>query len=70
MNFKLNSIPITKQKYMKQHILNIFKNSLYKDEPEQLKYNLYRYKYQEFNDKGEPIYLWFINDVILRFSDI
>ena len=70
MNLKLNSISNTKQTYMKQHILNIFKNSLYKDEPEQLKYNLYRYKYQEFNDKGEPIILWFINDVILRFSDI
>jgi len=70
MNLKLNSISNTKQTYMKQNILNIFKNSLYKDEPEQLKYNLYRYKYQEFNDKGEPIILWFINDVILRFSDI
>jgi hypothetical protein len=55
---------------MKQHISKIFNNSLYKDEPEQLKYNLYRHKYQEFNDKGEPIILWFINDVILRFSNI
>jgi len=51
----------------KKEILNIFNNDMYKKYPEQLKYNLYLYKYQLY--EKEQIKLWFINNCILKLSN-
>jgi len=51
-----------------EEIETVFNNPLYKDEPEQLKYNLYKYEFKEYKEENEK--KWFLNNAILRLSDI
>ena len=73
-NFKFIYSPNTKRNLIKRNYLREqfekINNDKYKYE--QFKYNLYNYKELEEYDKEkkEYIYLWFINNVVLRFSDI
>ncbi len=73
-NFKFIYSPNTKINLIKRNYLREQFEKLNNDKYkyEQFKYNLYKYEeiegYDEKNKK--PIYLWFINNVVLRFSDI
>jgi len=54
---------IKNDKY-KDDIKKIFKNKLYSPYKKQLKYNLFLYKYKNY--EKEKVNLWFINNCILR----
>ncbi len=70
MNLESISKSNVKKQTKKEQVEKIFNDDLYKEEKEQLKYNLYKYKYKQFPSKPTAVLLWFINTVILRFSDI
>jgi hypothetical protein len=70
MNLESISNSNIKKQTKKEQIEKIFNNDLYKEQKEQLKYNLYKYKYKQFPNKPTAVLLWFINTVVLRFSDI
>jgi len=57
---------ITNNEYKNDIIKNMFSNSLYRRYSEQLKYNLYLYKYKNY--EKEQINLWFINNCKLQFQ--